>query len=241
LRKNNIINRILMAAMLCILTAYMCLPGTVNAAGNIYVDADTSLKINYKYNKTKIPGAEFSVYRVADVSESGQFTYTPAYEGSGVELIMDTSEATANTATKLVRYINKNNIVADMCDVTDENGFVMFPSDGSEMTTGLYLVTGTETIYKDKVYNVNPTLVALPTMVEDSDVWQYSVTIIPKAEDITDQWPHIGPDPEPTTTETTEKKDDKLPQTGQNWWPVPILVAAGLVSIIIGVSRRRNA
>ena len=31
-----------------------------------------------------------------------------------------------------------------------------------------------------------------------------------------------------------------LPQTGQLWWPVPILVAGGLLLIVIGVLRRRG-
>lgn len=32
----------------------------------------------------------------------------------------------------------------------------------------------------------------------------------------------------------------KLPQTGQPWWPVPVLLAAGLVLVIIGLVRRRG-
>lgn len=31
-----------------------------------------------------------------------------------------------------------------------------------------------------------------------------------------------------------------LPQTGQLWWPVPVLVAGGLLLIVIGVLRRRG-
>ena len=34
--------------------------------------------------------------------------------------------------------------------------------------------------------------------------------------------------------------DDKLPQTGQLWWPVPALLCAGLVLILAGVIRRRG-
>lgn len=33
----------------------------------------------------------------------------------------------------------------------------------------------------------------------------------------------------------------KLPQTGQLWWPVPILVCLGLVCMLIGAMRRRSA
>ena len=32
-----------------------------------------------------------------------------------------------------------------------------------------------------------------------------------------------------------------LPQTGQLWWPVPVLIAAGLLFVVIGLVRRRGA
>ena len=48
-----------------------------------------------------------------------------------------------------------------------------------------------------------------------------------------------NPDTTPDTTGSTEKTvnpdDSTLPQTGQLWWPVPILSAAGLLFIIIGL------
>lgn len=31
-----------------------------------------------------------------------------------------------------------------------------------------------------------------------------------------------------------------LPQTGQLWWPVPILAIAGLMLMIVGIIRRRT-
>jgi hypothetical protein len=36
------------------------------------------------------------------------------------------------------------------------------------------------------------------------------------------------------------KKTDKLPQTGQLWWPVPVLAFVGLLIMIIGEGRRRE-
>ena len=32
-----------------------------------------------------------------------------------------------------------------------------------------------------------------------------------------------------------------LPQTGQLWWPVPLLAAAGLVCLILGVLSRKRS
>lgn len=35
--------------------------------------------------------------------------------------------------------------------------------------------------------------------------------------------------------------DGKLPQTGLLWWPVPVLLAAGLLFVLMGAMRRRNS
>ena len=46
---------------------------------------------------------------------------------------------------------------------------------------------------------------------------------------------------EPDTTTPTEKPNPpKLPQTGQLWWPVPILALAGMALILIGLLRRKE-
>lgn len=45
----------------------------------------------------------------------------------------------------------------------------------------------------------------------------------------------------PDLPEEPEKpKDEKLPQTGQLWWPAGLLAAAGLLLIILGLLRRRG-
>lgn len=36
------------------------------------------------------------------------------------------------------------------------------------------------------------------------------------------------------------KEDPELPQTGQLWWPVPVLIAAGLLFIVLGLILRRR-
>ncbi len=44
-------------------------------------------------------------------------------------------------------------------------------------------------------------------------------------------------EPEPTSPDSN--KPDNLPKTGQLWWPVPLLLCAGLLLIVIGLIRRR--
>lgn len=45
---------------------------------------------------------------------------------------------------------------------------------------------------------------------------------------------------EPSKGGSTGSGQSKLPQTGQLWWPVPLLLAAGLLFLIAGVIRRRG-
>lgn len=51
-------------------------------------------------------------------------------------------------------------------------------------------------------------------------------------------------DPTPTTPSTpntpTFPGKPTLPQTGQLWWPVPVMIAVGLLFVIIGLIRRRG-
>lgn len=44
----------------------------------------------------------------------------------------------------------------------------------------------------------------------------------------------------PGDTPTDPPDDPDLPQTGQLWWPVPILIAGGLLLLVIGMLRRRS-
>ncbi|MGN0998542.1 MAG: Cna B-type domain-containing protein [Faecousia sp.] len=44
--------------------------------------------------------------------------------------------------------------------------------------------------------------------------------------------------PDPTTPTTPTKPT--LPETGQLWWPVPVLMAAGMLFVVIGLVRRRG-
>jgi len=42
------------------------------------------------------------------------------------------------------------------------------------------------------------------------------------------------------TYKGTTPTPPSLPQTGQLWWPVPVLAAAGLFCLVLGLLRRRE-
>ena len=49
------------------------------------------------------------------------------------------------------------------------------------------------------------------------------------------------PDEEIPEDDVPAAPGEKLPQTGQLWWPVPALLCAGLALTAAGLLRRRNA
>ena len=50
-----------------------------------------------------------------------------------------------------------------------------------------------------------------------------------------------GTGPEPTIPEPTTPEKSKLPQTGQLWWPVPVMGFAGIVLLLLGWIRRKES
>ena len=50
---------------------------------------------------------------------------------------------------------------------------------------------------------------------------------------VTNTLPDVPPPPPP-------ENPPHLPQTGQLWWPVPVLMAAGLALVLFGVLRRKG-
>ena len=52
-----------------------------------------------------------------------------------------------------------------------------------------------------------------------------------------DDTPEPSESPEPSTS---PDEPEKLPQTGQLWWPVPLLFCAGLIFVAAGLIIRRR-
>ena len=110
-----------------------------------------------------------------------------------------------------------------------ENGKVTF----SSLPFGLYLVV--QKTAPAGYGKTEPFLVSLPYLEEGE--YQYDVASQPKTDlerDVTTK---------PTTSPTTKpaaSSGGKLPQTGQLWWPVPVLNCGGLGCIVEGLLRRRR-
>ena len=114
-------------------------------------------------------------------------------------------------------------------DVAEEDGKVTF----SSLPFGLYLAV--QKTAPAGYGKTEPFLVSLPYLYEGE--YQYDVASQPK----TDLEREVPTKPTSPATNPTFPGGKKLPQTGQLWWPVPVLACGGLGCIVVGLFRRRRA
>jgi hypothetical protein len=150
---------------------------------------------------------------------------------------------------------------------TDQNGYLKFPTGENELVGGLYFIKGGSITQGGYIYDAVPFIMFLP--MYEASATLHNVTVYPKdysrrvpepgTSGDTPQEPD-EPTPQSSTPPTTPQTlsgdveishdvpltaealptlSGSLPQTGQLWWPIPVLIFSGLVLIIIGLMRRR--
>ena len=160
----------------------------------------------------------------------GNYSFVPvkAIRGDIPEFGDIESPELAGKLAKLEKKLTP--VTADPVTV-DKDGNATF----SDLTFGLYLVV--QKTAASGYGKTAPFLVSVPYLYADE--YQYDVTSQPK----TDLKREVPTKPtSPTTKPTTSSGGGKkLPQTGQLWWPVPVLACAGLGCIAVGLFRRWEA
>lgn len=194
-------------------------PVPARAEAGIDMSRKGSITVSMHFGQEPVSGGSLTMYRVAQVREddgnysfqlSGEFA---AYPGSIADL------NAPELAQSLAEY---GKDFTGITETVDKTGRARF----EDLEPGLYLF-----VQKDAAEGystVAPFLVSLP--YRSGDTYVYDVDAGTKME----------LEKEPTPTEPPEKPGDKLPQTGQLWWPVPLLVMAGLTFLVVGFLRRRE-
>ncbi len=181
--------------------------------------------------KTATDGA-LTLYEVAELTlDDGNMAYVKMADFAGFAGELDVENT--GLASELSAYVSSNGATGTTKSVASD-GTVAF----SDLTVGLYLII--QTTQSSGYYTIDPFLVTVP-LAQDG-VWIYNVDASPKVEVYAEPEPTPTPGPEPTP-EPTPTPDKRLPQTGQLFWPIPILAGAGLLFIVIGsiMRRRRRA
>lgn len=222
-------------AVLSMLTALAALafsPVKAQAAVAVDVNAPASLELSLAPEGNPAEGVVFSAYRVAEVSFAGEFALTGPFANYDISFKDDTAEGWSALAQSLNELVFADGITADAQAVTNVRGVVVF----SGLPVGLYLVTG-EAFQTDEASVVPaPFMVCLPDLSDD-DEWIYDVQASVKSQIV----PNEPSDGSSSGGSSGGSGQGKLPQTGQLWWPVPVLLLAGAALAVFGVVRLRRS
>ena len=193
-------------------------------------DGHCSITVTMTYQEKALPGGTLALYKVGDVEEEdGNYSFVPV-AAIREDLAQFGDIQSPELAGKLSKLEDKLPPVTPLPQKVEENGKVTF----LELPFGLYLVV--QKTAPAGYGKTEPFLVSLPYLEEGE--YQYDVASQPKTDlerDVTT---------EPTTSPTTKpaaSSGGKLPQTGQLWWPVPVLACGGLGCIVVGLIRKRRA
>jgi len=201
-----------------------------------------------------LSGGRAAVYAVADWAPAGgdgPWVYTGPFAACGVP---EAELGDSASAAALARYAESSSLSCAEADL-GQDGEAAFPS----LSAGLYLVVQTAPAPGFQAFPAF--LLALPLLSPAGDGYCYAVTAQPKAQPEPgeapeppgppaeppadqpepdpppeDQNPPVFPDP-PAQPEPPAEPDPPggpiLPQTGQLWWPVPLLTAAALALLLL--------
>ncbi|MBE6938654.1 MAG: Cna B-type domain-containing protein [Ruminococcaceae bacterium] len=137
---------------------------------------NATLTVHFHHEELNIPGCEFSVYRVADFSEKGEFTYTAEYSSLKTDISHAAQEDWKALEAELSAYISANTPAPLSVLLTGEDGKCTW----SGLERGLYYIVGKPVLVDGWVYAPMPILIALPNRSSAEGEWEYQVDVSPK-------------------------------------------------------------
>ena len=210
--------------ILC-LSAVFCLP-TVAAA--LQGSLELRCSIERENNTVLLAGDEYALCMVATLEETqGELQYQtlPAYSFADCDWVQCSASQLREKALQLAPVAQKR---ADYAAIqkTDTNGVAVF----RDVPPGLYLVLRTKPAPENTVYTSDPFLVSIPTVVNDTAAYQ--VVAEPK-------YGWDTPSPGPTVPPSTP--NPSLPQTGQLWWPLPVMIGLAVALMVAALACRKRS
>lgn len=121
-----------------------------------------SLALHFADDAAPFPGAEFRIYRVAQIESDGSFVPTEAFKAYPIEKSDDIKVWRALAQT-LSAYVSRDQVTPTASAQTDKNGDAGF----SDLQTGLYLAVGDLYKAEEKTVQPAPMLLCLPADMPD--------------------------------------------------------------------------
>ena len=210
-------------------TAILATTAATTAAASPFVDYDAkgSITVTYRDEKGKgVEGAELKLIKVGSAVDDGGnavFVAEDAFSEYEKELngVTEAGEGEASLAAKIADIAESQSVPGTTVK-TDSDG----KANWKDLDLGIYVVINTSGA---KGYlTIDPFLITVPRLLDGEYVYD------------------VDADPKPTyvekvtTTTTKTPPPPRVPQTGQLWWPVPILLCAGILFIVLGGVFRKN-
>ena len=162
------------ATALAAIVGVFCMPTAALAAESIDTERGSSLRVYFGENGTGFPGVNFSIHRIADVSEAGTYTLAGDFAKYPVSLEDLDSAGWRALSQTLAAYAVRDELPPLQAKKTGQDGNCHF----SGLTVGLYLVLGEPYTAENTVYTPEPMLVSLPGRTEKG--WDYDVEAVCK-------------------------------------------------------------
>ena len=177
------------AALLALLLAMACFTVSVLAREDIDLDSSSSISVYFGSGSRGFSGVDFSLYRVADVSESGEYTLTGDFRRYDVSLDGLDSSGWRALAQTLDAYAARDGLDPLQEGETGSGGRAYFTG----LRPGLYLVSGERYISGGAVYTPEAMLVSVPGEA-DGGGWDYSVEVTCKydRDEITEEYTSVS-------------------------------------------------
>lgn len=238
----------LVAALAAACFAFALTLGAGTAFGLVHPVPDTSQKGSATIELVSTSGkaesgAELTLYRVADVaSDDGDFIWelSADFASSGVDLTDIAAPETARALAKAASGKKAYQVVT-----TNAAGKVV----AKDLEVGAYLVVQEKN--PQGFVRMTPFVFTIPAYEEAEGTpegygeYLYDVVATPKVLPVGEVQGDEGEEgDDPSGNGGTHQLGDEgqtyLPQTGQLWWPVPVLLLLGIGMIASGVRRKRK-
>ncbi len=207
-----------------IFVAAIALTLAVSASAHDVPDLErlSSITLTLQNDGAPVVGGTITLYRVGEIAEAdGNYYFVPTGDFASTGESFESLEDADEIAKRLADHAKNESLTGVATKKIGDDGVVAFDS----LEVGLYLAVQYKAAEGYKA--LAPFLVSLPYM--ENGTYVYDVAANPKSE--------LEKEPE---TEPPKDPDPSLPQTGQLWWPVPVLVCGGLLSLTLGVILKRK-
>lgn len=188
-----------------------------------------------------VAGGVLTLYQVAQAGYVGDYpgyTLTADFSGCGVvlsdyyELDQHEFKVTEELIQKFEKHAVDNKLPGTKKTVSSK-GEVTFDS----LNMGLYLVVQTNPV--SNYTTLKSFLISLPGWNAENGQWLYTVDAAPKIGTVTRVDTPDTPEPPPTVP-NNPYVNQRIPFTGQVWWPVWVLAVGGVLLVSVGIVLKKR-